>query len=433
MSTRNTHRRRRGRAAASVAAVTALVAGGLTALWMTGTASAAAAAGSYSLKNANSGLCLAVPGASTSAGVQLVQNTCNGAADQTWKLAASGSGYTLTAAHSSKCAGVRDASTSAGKPVEQQSCSSTATQVWKLTQVSGDTYQVVNSNGAKCLNVKDSSKAAGALVQQNSCDSVTSKKWTLTASGTVPTDPPTDPTDPPTDPTDPPGSWPTANGSQAVSSTISVTGTYDGGMKRLYGSGDLGSDGQSESQPPMLRLADGATLQNVILGAPAADGVHCDGTCTLKNVWWEDVGEDAATFRGSSSSTVRTVEGGGARKAADKVFQHNGAGTLIIKNFQVQDFGKLVRSCGNCSTQYARHIQVLDTVVTAPGDTLVGINTNYGDTARFSGITIHGDSGRDIDICTKYRGTTSGEPTKIGTGADGTHCLYTSSDIRYAD
>ncbi|MFI9152264.1 pectate lyase [Streptomyces sp. NPDC053367] len=401
---------------------------------MSGSASAAPAAGTYTLKNAGSGLCLTVPGAGTSTGVQLVQDTCKGTPEQTWKLAASGSGYTLVAAHSAKCAGVRDASTSAGKPVDQQTCAGTPTQVWTLAQISGATYQVVNSNGGKCLNVKDSSTAAGAPVQQNSCDSVTSKRWTFTASGTVPTDPTPTPTSTPT--TTPPGSWPswpTANGSQAVSATILVSGTYDGGMKRFYGSGDLGSGDQSESQPPMFRLADGAVLQNVILGAPAADGVHCDGACTLKNVWWEDVGEDAATFRGSSSSLVRTIEGGGAKKASDKVFQFNGAGTLIVRGFQVEDFGKLVRSCGNCSTQYARHIQVSGTKVTAPGTSVVGINTNYGDTARFSDITISKDSGRDIDICTKYKGTTSGEPTKIGTGPDSTNCFYTSSDIHYVD
>ncbi len=50
----------------------------------------------------------------------------------------------------------------------------------------------------------------------------------------------------------------------------------------------------------------------MIIGAPAADGVHCKGSCTLQNVWWEEVGEDAATVRGSSSSNVYTVSGGGA-------------------------------------------------------------------------------------------------------------------------
>ncbi|MET7366613.1 pectate lyase [Streptomyces sp. NPDC005566] len=436
MRTKNQHvRRRGGRAAASLVAIVSVIAAGLTALFATGSATAAPATGSYTLKNAASGLCLGVPGSSTAAGVQLAQSACNAATSQTWKLTASGSGYTLAAAHSSRCAGVKDASTSAGKAVEQQACSGAATQVWTLTAVSGSTYRVVNGNGGKCLNVKDSSTASGALVQQNSCDSVTSKNWTFTASGTVPTDPPTDPTDPPTDPTDPdsPPSWPTANGSQAVSATIEVSGTYDGGLKRLYGTGDLGSGGQDEDQPPMIKLADGATLQNVILGAPAADGVHCAGTCTLKNVWWEDVGEDAATFRGGSSSTVRTIDGGGAKLAEDKVFQHNGVGTLVVKNFQVDDFGKLVRSCGNCSTQNARHIQLQNIWATAPGTSLVGINTNYGDTARISGVTIYDDGDRDMKICTKYKGTTSGEPSEIGSGADGTNCIYSSSEITYVD
>ncbi|MFD3492014.1 pectate lyase [Streptomyces sp. NPDC058690] len=434
MRTENQHARRRGgRAAASFIAVVSLIAAALTTLFATGSAAAAPAAGSYSLSNAGSGLCLEVPASATSDGVQLSQNTCTGAAQQTWRLTAAGSGYTLTASHSGKCAGVRDASTSAGKAVEQQTCSGVSSQVWTLAPVSGNTYQVVNSNGGKCLNTKDSSTAVGAVVQQNSCDSVTSKRWTFTAAGSVPTDPPTTPpTTPPATPGAPPA-WPTANSSQAVTATIGVSGTYDGGLKRFYGSGELGSGGQDEDQPAMFELADGATLQNVILGAPAADGVHCLGACTLKNVWWEDVGEDAATFLGSSSSLVRTIDGGGARLADDKVFQHNGAGTLIIKNFRVEDFGKLYRSCGNCSTMYGRHVQVQNVWVTSPGDSIVGINTNYGDTARFSGITIYEDADADIDICTKYKGVTSGEPTKIGTGADGTNCIYSPSDITYVD
>ena len=37
-------------------------------------------------------------------------------------------------------------------------------------------------------------------------------------------------------------SWPTATGSKAVSSTIEVSGTYDGGLKKFYGKGALGFD-----------------------------------------------------------------------------------------------------------------------------------------------------------------------------------------------
>ncbi len=225
--------------------------------------------------------------------------------------------------------------------------------------------------------------------------------------------------------------WPTPTGQKAVSTTIKVSGVVDGNMVRHYGSGDLGSGGQDEDQGPLFELADGATLKNVILGAPAADGIHCKGTCTLQNVWWEDVGEDAATFKGTSASQTMTIDGGGARKASDKVFQHNGPGTMVIKNFQVNDFGKLYRSCGNCSTQYKRHVVIQNVTVTAPGKSLAGINSNYGDTARLSAVTIVGDSSRSIVPCERYKGVTSGEPTKLGSGPDSTHCLYSASDITY--
>ncbi|MDN3293259.1 pectate lyase [Streptomyces ficellus] len=226
--------------------------------------------------------------------------------------------------------------------------------------------------------------------------------------------------------------WPTPNGSKPVAATIDVPVSYDGGMQRHYGTGDLGSGGQSESQPPVFKLRDGAVLKNVILGSPAADGVHCMGSCTLQNVWWEDVGEDAATFKGKSASAVYTVTGGGARKASDKVFQFNGAGKLTITGFQVADFGKLVRSCGNCSTQYKRTIVVDNVDVTAPGQSLVGINTNYGDTATLRNIRVYGDSNKKIKPCVRFTGNNTGaEPVQTGSGPDGTYCRYTAADISY--
>ncbi|ORT56787.1 pectate lyase [Streptomyces sp. CB03238] len=226
--------------------------------------------------------------------------------------------------------------------------------------------------------------------------------------------------------------WPTPNGSKPVPATIEFSGTYDGGMARHYGTGDLGDGGQDEGQSPLFTLADGAVLKNVVLGSPAADGVHCLGSCTLQNVWWEDVGEDAATFKSKSSSAVYTVTGGGARKASDKVFQFNGAGKLTITGFQVSDFGKLVRSCGNCSTQYKRTIVVDNVDVTAPGGSIAGINTNYGDTATFRNIRIHGDSSKKIKPCVRYTGNNTGaEPVQTGSGPDGTYCRYTASDITY--
>jgi hypothetical protein len=133
-------------------------------------------------------------------------------------------------------------------------------------------------------------------------------------------------------------SWPTANGTETVTSTR----TYSGGSRNMYNrrfvaGSALGNGNQGEGQGAIFRLENGATLRNVIIGTPGADGIHCYGSCTLENVWWEDVGEDAATFRSTSGCTAGTflVTGGGARSASDKVFMINGGGTVTIRNFQV--------------------------------------------------------------------------------------------------
>jgi hypothetical protein len=203
-----------------------------------------------------------------------------------------------------------------------------------------------------------------------------------------------------------------------VTATIQVSGTFNGNGNRYIGAGDLGSGGQDEGQDPLFKLANGATLTNVILGSPAADGVHCSGSCTLRNVTWQDVGEDAATFRGTNATVV--VEGGSAAKASDKVFQDNrgAGGSVTIRNFSVNDFGKFYRSCGNCSTQAARTVNIQNLTAT-DGDVIAGVNVNYGDVARLSGLNIG-----SIDTCHLFNGNNSGdEPTKIGEGANGRNCI----------
>ncbi|QFQ96390.1 pectate lyase [Streptomyces phaeolivaceus] len=226
--------------------------------------------------------------------------------------------------------------------------------------------------------------------------------------------------------------WPTAKGSKAVTKTIKVSGTYDGKLRKFFGRGALGDGSQDEGQDPIFELADGAVLRNVVIGVPGADGVHCKGSCTLKNVWWLDVGEDAASFKGTSSKAVYKVVGGGARKASDKVLQFNGAGKLTVTGFRVENSGKLVRSCGNCKKQYKRTIVLGDIDVVAPLKVIVGVNANYGDTATLSGIRIHGDPKKKVKTCVRFKGNSSGrEPTRIGVGADGTTCKFPSSAVTY--
>jgi len=222
-----------------------------------------------------------------------------------------------------------------------------------------------------------------------------------------------------------------AQADHPVGETIQVAAgeTFDGGGDRYYGTGDLGDGGKGEDQGPIFELADGAGLSNVVLGAPAADGVHCLGNCTLRNVVWEDVGEDAATFKAEDPAATMTVEGGSAAMADDKVFQHNGSGTVVIRDFEVSDFGKLYRSCGNCSSNPVdRHVELSGVTATAPGTALVGINVNYGDTATLNDIAVVGDP--EMDICLWYEGVTDGEPSEIGSGPSD-QCRYDPGDIRY--
>jgi hypothetical protein len=61
-----------------------------------------------------------------------------------------------------------------------------------------------------------------------------------------------------------------------------------------------------------------------VIGKDQNEGVHCKGPCTIRNVWFEDVCEDAITIRQSSGTS--TITGGGAKNADDKVVQHNGGG-----------------------------------------------------------------------------------------------------------
>jgi len=97
-------------------------------------------------------------------------------------------------------------------------------------------------------------------------------------------------------------------------------------------------------------------------------------------VWWSDVCEDGVTFTQESGTSY--INGGGAFNADDKVMQHNGGGTVAVKNFYGKNIGKLYRSCGNCEDTYAR-TSTFDNVLVEGGDTIAGINGNFGGTYTF--------------------------------------------------
>ena len=130
-----------------------------------------------------------------------------------------------------------------------------------------------------------------------------------------------------------------------VNATIIVRAgeTFDGGGRRYTAGSALGDGSQSEDQKPVFRLESGARIRNVVLGAPAADGIHTYGDVTLENIVWEDVGEDALTIKASGNVVLN---GGSATMADDKIFQINAASTFRVSNFRAWDAGKFIRQNG---------------------------------------------------------------------------------------
>lgn len=119
--------------------------------------------------------------------------------------------------------------------------------------------------------------------------------------------------------------FPKASGTTALAAAtvIPAGSAFDGGMKQWDRSTNT-CEGQTEGgdADAVFILQEGATLSNALIGPNNGEGVHCLGTCTLNNVWWVDVCEDAATFKQKSGTSY--VNGGGAKGASDKVLQHNG-------------------------------------------------------------------------------------------------------------
>ena len=408
--------RRPWRAAAAAVATLAVVGAGTAIGLQQASAATVSTSSTYIFVNRNSGKAMDLWEWNTADNAPINQFTRNDLAAQQWRFVDVGGGfYQVRNVHSNKVLTLAD-SNDGTQLVSSTAVSGNQRQHFRLADSANGDVRFINRTSGKAIDVWEWSVADGGRLAQFTDLDGANQQWSLNVLGAgTPTTPPST-------------SWPTPAGQTAVNGTISVSGTFDGGMRRYC---CIGDGGQEEDQDPVFSLAAGATLQNVIIGAPAGDGVHCASSCTLRNVWWEDVGEDAATFRGTGSPTF-LVDGGGARSASDKVFQHNGAGTLTIQNFQATNFGTFYRSCGNCSTQTRRNVVIRNVTLTRPGNTVAGINTNYGDTARFTSINIVNDASRAMVICRKYTGNNSGdEPTQVGTGADGTNCVYSSSDLIY--
>ncbi|NSL54268.1 pectate lyase [Uliginosibacterium aquaticum] len=223
--------------------------------------------------------------------------------------------------------------------------------------------------------------------------------------------------------------------------TIPANTTKDYGFQRIGISAQAASC-DDEGQKPVFLLEDGAVLKNVIIhgGLNGSDGVHCKGNCTLENVHWEDVCEDAATMLGGSGK-VMSVVGGSASHASDKVFQHNGKGSTVkVRDFNTYgDIGRFWMSCGNCSDNGGPRKLDIDRVnitgriwdsaknVQAYA---IRLNYNYGDKATVRNLKIKNYVKGSPKVCVQAVGVQPGEAqTNNGEFFNTAYCDLSPADV----
>jgi hypothetical protein len=214
---------------------------------------------------------------------------------------------------------------------------------------------------------------------------------------------------------------------QLAATHVVPAGTVFDGQNRRY---NLSGGSQSEGQPAVFDVQEGGTIRNVIIGNLAADGIHCLGNCTLERVWWEDIGEDAATALGPAG-TVMNITCGAAYNGSDKTFQFNGRGEMRISNFYASNAGKLVRSCGDCTGNGGPRRISVNNVITRDVSTIVGINSNFGDVATIRNLTLQNSGTSKTKICQVYRGVVKGQgsTSALGVEFNTPNCNVSQSDV----
>lgn len=227
------------------------------------------------------------------------------------------------------------------------------------------------------------------------------------------------------------------NSNECVAGATIKNKTVDCGGKTI----GLSCNADSESQPPVLTLIN-ATVKNLrIAKNGGSDGIHCTaGNCTLENVVWEDICEDAASHK--SDGGTLTVIGGSAYNDTtgpggkpDKVFQHNSKNstTLLTGGFTLLgQHGKLWRSCGDCSNNGGPRNLIIDNVkVNATVGSIAGVNRNHGDKATIRNLQIKNYKMGSPKICEEWKGISKGEGStqKYGEFWNTPNCNVSPSNV----
>lgn len=293
--------------------------------------------GRYAIVSRHSGLSLDVENTSTSNGANIIQWEYWGGSGQQFDVNNVGNGfYSIRAAHSGKSLDVFEFNPDPGGEIRQWEYLGGDNQQWQIAPIDGNYYGIISRYSWLALDVWAWSTANGGDIRQWTPTNGYNQQWRF--------DPVTSSNSSGNSGSTNKGSTCVSTGSTTVTSTIYVTsGVFDGGCKTFNPTSALGDGSQSESQDPVFRVENGATLRNVIIGNNGADGIHIYNGGTVENVRWTNVGEDALTIKSQGNVTVRNIEG---YAGSDKFFQVNAPANLTVSNCLVDNMGKFLRQNG---------------------------------------------------------------------------------------
>ena len=137
---------------------------------------AAATAASGTITGNNSGLCLSVTGASTSAGATADLYTCNGSVSENWTVESNG---TIVGNNSGLCLSATGNSSALKNTADINTCDGDAYEQWTV----GSNGTIVEGASGLCLSVTGASTAVYATTDLYTCNSSVSEFWTVSTSG----------------------------------------------------------------------------------------------------------------------------------------------------------------------------------------------------------------------------------------------------------
>jgi hypothetical protein len=139
-------------------------------------------AGTYQIKNVNSGLALDTTNGGTAQGTLVDQAASSTATHQSWTLTPAGSGlYKIANQAGGLLLGITDAGTADGGTALIWGDNGTADHLWQLIPDGSGHYKIANYNSGLLLGVNGMSTASGAQVLQWDDNGTADHLWTLTA------------------------------------------------------------------------------------------------------------------------------------------------------------------------------------------------------------------------------------------------------------